>query len=95
MSNKRPKSILLSDFIASLPEEEQRHIKERARQYELLFAFRRARKAKQISQAELAKKANINRTTLSQIETGQRNATLEVLMSLADALGMNLEIKLS
>ena len=62
--------------------------------YDLLIKFRTARKEKGISQEELAEKANINRTTLSKIESGIRNATLETLMRIASALGMDLKLTL-
>jgi transcriptional regulator with XRE-family HTH domain len=60
-----------------------------------LFTFQHLRKSQGITQVELAQEAEINRTTLSKIESGQRNATLDVLMRLASALGKKLEIKLT
>jgi DNA-binding XRE family transcriptional regulator len=94
MKKNKPKTISLKEFDKQFSPEEMKWIKARAKYYELLFTFKHERKLQKISQEELAKKANINRTTLSQIETGQRNATIEVLMNLANALKMKLEINL-
>ena len=46
-----------------------------------------------MSQADLAKKANVNRTTLSKVETGLRNATVDTLAKLSQALDLKLEIR--
>lgn len=46
------------------------------------------RKAKSISQAELAKRAGISRPYLSQLETGQRSLTVTRQHQIAAALGV-------
>lgn len=56
--------------------------------------FREIREAQGKTQEELAQKANINRTTLSKIETGERNATVSTLLRLAQAMNMSLELRL-
>ncbi|PWJ26246.1 XRE family transcriptional regulator [Branchiibius hedensis] len=48
---------------------------------------RRIRLARGLSLRELAERANISAAQLSQIERGQANPTLEVLVRLAEALG--------
>ncbi|OGJ37178.1 MAG: hypothetical protein A2383_03095 [Candidatus Pacebacteria bacterium RIFOXYB1_FULL_39_46] len=92
---KKPPYITLKEFDKRFTPEEMSWIEQKSKYYELLFIFQFARKSRKITQEKLAKKAKINRTTLSEIETGQRNATLDVMMRLAAALDMNLEIKLS
>lgn len=52
-------------------------------------ALRRLRKGAGMSQEELADRAAVHRTFVSQIERGLRNPTLEVIGRLADALGMS------
>lgn len=47
-----------------------------------------------LTQDELAKKAKINRTTLSKVETGSRNATIDTLIKLASAMDMQLDMSL-
>ena len=45
------------------------------------------RSAAHISQEELAKRANISRPHLSNIETGEAQPTIDVAIRIADALG--------
>jgi len=52
----------------------------------------KAFRAKQgLSQEELAKKADISRTHLSDIETGRRNPTFGIIERIADVLGVRLD----
>jgi transcriptional regulator with XRE-family HTH domain len=52
------------------------------------LAIRRLRQERNISQATLAKSAQLNRTYLTGIETGRRNLTLQTMSRLAEALGV-------
>lgn len=58
---------------------------------ELARAFgrelKRLRESSGLSQAELAKKADLNRTYISLLERGERQPTLSTLFSLAKSLG--------
>ncbi len=49
-------------------------------------AVRRARKAAELSQEDLALEAGLDRTYISQVERGKRNVTIIVLARLAKAL---------
>ena len=55
-------------------------------------SFAEARKAKNISQVELSKMTGIIQADISRIETGKANPTMNVLIRLADALDMNLNL---
>ncbi|MCZ7451009.1 helix-turn-helix transcriptional regulator [Agrobacterium rhizogenes] len=46
------------------------------------------RNERNVSQEELAFRANIDRSYLSQIETGKRNPSLRLLAKIADSLGV-------
>ncbi len=48
--------------------------------------LRRLREARQLSLSELARRARIGKATLSELESGQRNPTLETLYALTTAL---------
>jgi transcriptional regulator with XRE-family HTH domain len=48
------------------------------------------RKAKGLSQEELAERSGLNRPYISGIEKGKRNVSLEVMEKLAGALGVGL-----
>lgn len=46
-----------------------------------------------LSQEELAKKSGIPRPTISKIENGRRNVTIDTLSALAVAMGKRIELK--
>ncbi len=52
------------------------------------------RDALQVTQETLAAQANIGLRTLKQFESGKGNPTLLTLQKLADALGMEVDLKL-
>ena len=49
------------------------------------------RKAKELSQEDLAEKSGLNRPYISAIEKGKRNISLEVIEKLAEALEINMK----
>ena len=95
MKSKKPKTISIKKFSHNFTNEQNKLVSEEIRYYDLLASFRAIRKKKGLSQEELAKKANLNRTTLSKVETGLRNATINTLMKIANAMDMKLDIKLN
>lgn len=52
--------------------------------------LRRARRLKEVSQEELALRANLSRTYLSQVESGSRNVSIDNMSLLAQAVGVSL-----
>ncbi|WP_088893811.1 helix-turn-helix domain-containing protein [Leptolyngbya ohadii] len=52
-------------------------------------AIRRRRRELDLSQEELAERAELNRTYLSDIERGEVNPSLEIIDKLANALGIS------
>ena len=65
-----------------------------APQYEIVDAVISARMEQNMTQAELAERANTKQSNISRFESGNYNPSLEFLQKLAGALGKNLEIKL-
>ncbi|RLB34664.1 MAG: XRE family transcriptional regulator [Deltaproteobacteria bacterium] len=57
-----------------------------------IHPIRAWREYRQITVRELAKRAGITSSYLSQIETGKRNPTIDTLKSIAEALGIDVEI---
>lgn len=55
-------------------------------------ALVRARKEQGVTQYELAQKTGIQQAAISRIENGRGNATLDVIESLAQGLGVQLRI---
>ncbi|PIR62061.1 MAG: hypothetical protein COY81_04485 [Candidatus Pacebacteria bacterium CG_4_10_14_0_8_um_filter_43_12] len=88
------KTIGLKAFSRNFTPEQRKIVEEEINYYDLLTSFKEAREKRGITQEELATKANVNRTTLSKIESGLRNATIETLSKLASAMDMQLEVKL-
>lgn len=58
----------------------------------MVYKIREVRKLKSITQSELAEKANISRSIISQLETGTRKVTkTDTLIKIANALGVKVE----
>jgi transcriptional regulator with XRE-family HTH domain len=58
-------------------------------------AIAAARAAAGLSQIELAAKADVDRASLSQIETGKRDARLSTLLRIFEAAGARLSIEVT
>jgi transcriptional regulator with XRE-family HTH domain len=56
-----------------------------------LPGLRAARRAKLLTQEQLAREAGLNRVTIWQLETGIRNPQLSTIRRLAEALGVSPE----
>lgn len=62
------------------------------RYYDVLQSLKEARKQLGLTQAEVAERANLPRTTISKVESGKYNPTINTLMSIAAALDKSLRI---
>lgn len=61
---------------------------------QILTSYIKLRKEKGITQQEIADRTGMKRTNVSRIESGRNAPTIEVLVKLAAALDMELEIRL-
>lgn len=61
---------------------------------EILDSYIALRKKRGITQQEIAERTGMKRTNIARIESGKYAPTIEVLVKLAEALDMDLEIKL-
>ena len=61
---------------------------------QILTSYIKLRKEKGITQQEIADRTGIKRTNVARIESGKNAPTIEVLVKLAAALDMELEIRL-
>lgn len=52
---------------------------------------RKIRKEKGISILDLSKKTNLSKSTISDLETGKSSPTIDTLMKIADALGVDVQ----
>ena len=57
-------------------------------------AYRQCRIARNLTQAELAEKSGVARPNISRFESGTYNPSLDMLVRLAYAMDMKLELKL-
>ena len=62
---------------------------------DVVARYVRIRKEKGITQAELARRAGIPRTNITRFESGDYNPSLEMMVRIAAALGMRLQVELS
>ncbi len=95
MNKKRPTTTSLQNFVAEFDGSQRAEMQRELDYYDFLTTFKAARKNIPLTQEELARKSGVNRTTLSKIESGSRNATVDTLMRLAAALQMRFTIRLS
>lgn len=54
-----------------------------------------SRKMQGITQAELAKRAGVPRSNITRFESGNYNPSLEMMVRIAEALGMTLQVQLT
>jgi len=67
---------------------------EKERVKEILSSYINLRKKKGITQQQIAELTGMQRTNIVRIESGRYSPTIEVLVKLAAALDMDLEIRL-
>jgi len=60
--------------------------------YKIMKNLKKIRKDLGLTQQQLADKAEIHRSVVAKVESGNRNATLNTLMTLAKAMGKELKI---
>lgn len=90
------KWISLEEFEKKYPTtpEDEIIIAQEALLYDIITTFYRVRKQMKMTQAELAARANLPRSTIAKVESGKRNATVATLQAMARAMGKTLKIEL-
>ena len=92
MNTKSKLTIPASDFLKDLTPKEQKIIDQEKKYYHLVVSLKKKRKQLGLTQQKLAKLAELPRTTITKVESGYRNTTLQTLMSIAQAMGSEFEI---
>ena len=92
ISEIKKMAISLDEFKKQFSKKDLREIEKEKRYYEVLMKLRSARKKKGFTQEKLSILAKVPRTTITKIESGNRNVTINTLMNIADALGKELVI---
>lgn len=65
---------------------------QKVKYYKIVQNIKSIRKELGLTQQQLADKAEIHRSVVAKVESGNRNATLNTLMTLAKAMGKELKI---
>jgi len=87
------KTISLAEFSQEFTAEQRNQSEQVIRYYDVLVSLRQERKRLGLTQAEMAERAQLPRTTISKVESGKYNATVSTLMSMAAALDKTLQIR--
>lgn len=88
------KTVTLQDLKKRLTEEDTKAIELEKKYYHLVVSLRKMRESLGLTQEALAQKAAVPRSTISKVESGSRNVTIDMLMTLAKAMNKNLELHL-
>ncbi|MBI5151635.1 MAG: helix-turn-helix transcriptional regulator [Candidatus Pacebacteria bacterium] len=94
LKNLKKYTIPAEKFYKTSSPTEQHQVEKYKKQFEMVMELRKARKSLNMTQETLAKKARLPRTTITKVESGTRNVTLETLMIIARAMGKRVEIRL-
>jgi DNA-binding XRE family transcriptional regulator len=68
------------------------HFEQTSRKYELIESIVRIRKAKKISQVELAQRTHVSQQAISRLEKEKHIPKIDTLMKIVDGLGMKLTL---
>ena len=85
-------TISWSEYSQDFTSEQKSIIENEIVYYDALQTLKKTRKDQGLTQATLAKKANMPRTTITKVESGSYNPTLNTLMNMATAMGKRLRI---
>lgn len=93
-----PPLIPLEEWSKQFTKEELKEAEKRlnyhqtVKSYKIVQNLKRIREELGLTQQQVADKAKINRSIVAKVESGQRNATLNTLMKLAEAMGKELKV---
>jgi DNA-binding XRE family transcriptional regulator len=68
------------------------HFEQVSKEYELIESIVRIRKAKNISQVELAQRVHVSQQAISRLENEKHMPKIDTLMKIVDGLGMKLTL---
>ena len=87
------RTVGLAELTKGFNSKQTKLVEEQKKYYRMVMEIRKVRQEKRLTQDQLAQKANLPRTTITKIESGIYNPTINTLMSIATAMGKNLEVK--
>ncbi|PIY80655.1 MAG: hypothetical protein COY80_01615 [Candidatus Pacebacteria bacterium CG_4_10_14_0_8_um_filter_42_14] len=89
-----PPTVSVDEITSDFNDEDWKAVENERKYYNLVVSLRDLRHKIGLTQKELAEKANLPRATIIKVESGKRNATLETLMHMAQAMGKDLMVGL-
>lgn len=69
-------------------------VEQKSARQSVIEQYVRSRKIQGLTQAELAKRAGVPRSNITRFESGNYNSSLEMMVRIAEALGMTLQVQL-
>ncbi len=93
LKNIATKTVSFEEVFQDFTPEQEKIAETEMRYYDVVLELKKLRNKLGLTQAELAQKALLPRTTISKIESGSYNPTLNTLMSIAAALNKKLRIQ--
>ena len=70
----------------------QRAYQERLARHKLVYSIRKTREAKKLTQAAVARKANMPQSVIARLESGAHSVSVDTLSKVAHALGRQVEL---
>jgi ribosome-binding protein aMBF1 (putative translation factor) len=95
-SFKRPKTIPLQDVIHEMEKDplQKARMAYYQRAYDTALVMRKARKDSGLSKGELSAKSGVPKSTITRVESGMRNFSVQILIKLLGAMGKELKIEI-
>lgn len=88
-------AISLSEASSGFSGQDRKIIDAEKKYYEVVVSLKKKRESLGLTQSQLADLSDLPRTTITKVESGSRNATLQTLMAIAQAMGKNVELRLT
>jgi DNA-binding XRE family transcriptional regulator len=95
MKNKKKKLYTLEEVEKAMAwtDEEKKEIERMSEYMIMLMDLRAQRRSLKLTQEKLSKLSGVSRPMISKIELGNRNATIDTLMKVAQGMGKTLQIR--
>lgn len=89
---KNNKDLQLNEWSRQFSPTQKKVAKKANNYFEVVAEFKKTRQELGLTQADIAQKSGIDRSTIAKIETGSRNTTIGSLLILAEAMDKKLKI---
>jgi len=94
MNRNKQRYLTLNELNKDVKKEERSFIESEKKYYEVVIELKKKREKLGLTQEQLSIMSKVPRTTITKVESGSRNATLQTIMAIAEAMGQNIELRL-